>query len=34
MLAVCYPRCGTCKKAVKWLEENGIERLGKKYKGY
>ena len=25
MLAVCYPRCGTCKKAVKWLEENGVE---------
>ena len=25
MLAVCYPRCGTCKKAVKWLEENNIE---------
>ena len=21
----CYPRCITCKKAVKWLEENGIE---------
>lgn len=20
----CYPRCTTCKKAVKWLEENGI----------
>ena len=25
MLAVCYPRCSTCKKAVKWLEENGLE---------
>ena len=25
MLAVCYPRCSTCKKAVKWLENNGIE---------
>lgn len=25
MLAVCYPRCGTCKKAVKWLEDNDIE---------
>lgn len=25
MLAVCYPRCGTCKKAVKWLDENGLE---------
>ncbi|ORT99907.1 Arsenate reductase [Anaerovibrio sp. JC8] len=22
---VCYPRCTTCKKAEKWLGENGIE---------
>lgn len=22
---ICYPRCGTCKKAVKWLEDKGIE---------
>ena len=22
---ICYPRCGTCRKAVKWLEDNGIE---------
>ncbi len=21
---VCYPRCTTCKKAEKWLSENGI----------
>ncbi len=21
---VCYPRCTTCKKAEKWLEDNGI----------
>lgn len=21
----CYPRCGTCKKAVKYLEEKGIQ---------
>ena len=21
----CYPRCTTCKKAIKWLEENGID---------
>ena len=21
----CYPRCTTCKKAVKWLDKNGIE---------
>ncbi len=25
MLAVCYPKCSTCKKAVKWLDENGFE---------
>ena len=25
MLAVCYPRCSTCKKAVKWLEDNNLE---------
>ena len=25
VLAVCYPRCSTCKKAVKWLEDNGID---------
>jgi len=24
MLLICYPRCGTCKKAQKWLEEKGI----------
>ena len=22
----CYSRCGTCKKALKWLDENNIER--------
>ena len=21
----CYSRCGTCKKALKWLDEKGIE---------
>jgi arsenate reductase len=21
----CYSRCGTCKKALKWLDENNIE---------
>lgn len=25
MLFVEYPKCSTCKKAKKWLEENGIE---------
>ena len=24
VLVYCYPRCGTCKKAKKWLEEKGI----------
>lgn len=24
MLLVCYPKCGTCKKAEKWLKENGV----------
>lgn len=22
---LCYPKCGTCRKAEKWLNENGIE---------
>lgn len=25
MLFVHYPRCSTCKKAKKWLEENNLE---------
>ena len=25
MLFVCYPKCTTCQKARKWLEEKGIE---------
>lgn len=24
MLILCYPRCTTCKKALKWLEEQQI----------
>ncbi len=20
-----YPKCGTCRKALKWLDENGVE---------
>lgn len=24
MLLICYPRCGTCKKAQAWLDEKGI----------
>jgi len=22
---LCYPKCGTCKKALKWLDDNGIK---------
>ncbi len=24
MLFVCYPKCSTCKKALKWLDEQGV----------
>ena len=24
MIFVCYPKCSTCQKAKKWLDENGI----------
>ncbi len=24
-LFLCYPKCSTCKRAIKWLEDNGIE---------
>ncbi len=24
MIVLCYPKCSTCKKALKWLEENNI----------
>ena len=24
MIFICYPRCSTCKKARKWLEDNKI----------
>ena len=24
MLFICYPKCTTCQKAKKWLDENGI----------
>ena len=27
MLFVCYPKCSTCQKAKKWLEEKEIEEL-------
>ncbi len=25
MLFICYPRCSTCKKARKWLDEKGVK---------
>ncbi|MCD8198375.1 MAG: arsenate reductase family protein [Lachnospiraceae bacterium] len=25
MLFICYPKCSTCKKAQKWLDERGIK---------
>ena len=25
MLFVCYPKCATCQKAKKWLDEHGAE---------
>ncbi len=25
MLYVCYPKCSTCKKAQKWLDDNGVD---------
>ena len=25
MLFICYPKCSTCQKAKKWLDENKIE---------
>ena len=24
MLFICYPKCGTCRKAERWLAEQGI----------
>ena len=25
MIFLCYPKCSTCQKAKKWLEENKID---------
>ena len=25
MVFLCYPKCTTCQKAQKWLEDNGVE---------
>ena len=24
LLVLCYPKCSTCKKALKWLDEHGV----------
>lgn len=24
-IAICYPKCGTCQKAEKWLKANNVE---------
>ncbi len=24
-IAICYPKCGTCQKAEKWMKLNGID---------
>ena len=25
MLFICYPKCSTCIKARKWLDDNGVK---------
>ena len=25
MLFICYPKCATCKKAQKWLDDHGVK---------
>ena len=25
MLVLCYPKCSTCKKALKWLDDHGVK---------
>lgn len=25
MLFICYPKCSTCQRAQKWLDENGVQ---------
>ena len=32
MLFLCYPKCSTCQKAKKWLDENGIEYIERNIK--
>ncbi|MDD4992890.1 MAG: arsenate reductase family protein [Paludibacter sp.] len=24
-IAICYPKCGTCQKAEKWMKSHGVE---------
>lgn len=31
-LFVCYPKCTTCQKVMKWIEENNIEYLQRNIK--
>ena len=31
MLFVCYPKCGTCKKAEQYLKENNLMFLYESY---
>ena len=26
MLFLCYPKCSTCRKAQKWLDEHDVDR--------
>lgn len=29
---LCYDKCSTCKKAIKWLDDNGIEYINRPIK--
>ena len=29
ILFICYPKCSTCQKAKKWLEENHVDFVGR-----
>lgn len=28
-ILLCYPKCDTCRKAIKWLKDNGLEVIGR-----
>ena len=32
MFFICYPKCSTCKKAKKWLDDNGIKYIERNIK--